>query len=147
MRPKPNVDAVNVKRVGAHRKRADVVVVLELQKANGALTVAAIAAALGSIDGERNSLDNRLIESVRREHVEGIGRLEEIRRVEREGIQVAGGGRRKIRSGTAAAAPPAAPTAVVKAEEVEDGRDEVAGDEAGVGDDQEGRSDDHNHGN
>lgn len=127
-----------------NRKRSDVIVVFKLQKTNGALTVTAVTAALGSIDGEWNRLDDGFVEAVRGEHMVAIRMLEE-RRIVRERIQVAAGGGREVRSGAPSSPPPPPPPAAVAAYEEEDWRDDVAGDEARVSDDEKGRSDDDNH--
>lgn len=111
--------------VVTNREGTDVVVLLKLEQAHGAL----VRAALARVDGERNGLDDGLVEAVRGEDVEGG--------VEVGGLQVAGGGGDVGPEEAAAAAP-----APVAAAEV----DEVAGDEAGVGDDDEGGGDDDDHG-
>lgn len=112
--------------VVTNREGTDVVVLLKLEQAHGAL----VRAALARVDGERNGLDDGLVEAVRGEDVEGG--------VEVGGLQVAGGGGGDVGPEEAAAAAPAP----VAAAEV----DEVAGDEAGVGDDDEGGGDDDDHG-
>lgn len=140
MGAKPHVDALHVEGVGADGESTDVVVVFELDEANGAVAAAEAEAALagGGVDGERDGLDDGVVESVRGEHVEAVAGVER-RVVVREGVEVAGGGR-EVGAATAAAAAPPSP------EESEDGRDDVAGDEAGVGDDEEGGGDHHHHG-
>lgn len=139
MGAKPHVDALHVEGVGADGECTDVVVVLELDEANGAVAAAEAEAALAGsgVDGERDGLDDGVVESVRGEHVEAVAGVER-RVVVREGVEVAGGGR-EVGAVTAAAAPPSP-------EESEDRRDDVAGDEAGVGDDEEGGGDHHHHG-
>lgn len=118
--------------VVTNREGTDVVVLLELEQAHGAL----VRAALARVDGERNGLDDGLVEAVRGEDVKGgVGQGG---RVEVGGLQVAGGGGGDVGPEEAAAAAPAP----VAAAEV----DKVAGDEAGVGDDDEGGGDYDDHG-
>lgn len=118
--------------VVTNREGTDIVVLFELEQAHGAL----VGAALARVDGERNGLDDGLVEAVRGEDVEGgVGQGGG---VEVGGLQVAGGGGGDVRPEEAAAAAPAP----VAAAEV----DEVAGDEARVGDDYEGGGDDDDHG-
>lgn len=123
MRPQPDIDAINVKSMRTHRKRADVIVVLEFQQANRTVTAFTVRFR-GVVQSKRNRLDHRLIEPVRRAHVESIGRLEK-RRVERQRIQVSRRRRQVRPSSTSATAPP-----FVAAEDAEDRRDDVAGDES-----------------
>ncbi|PON44722.1 hypothetical protein TorRG33x02_330220 [Trema orientale] len=135
---KPHVDAVHVEGVGADRERTDVVVLFELDEANGAVAGGPSTTAFtGCVDGEGDGLDDGVVEPVRGEHVEPVAGLE--RRVVRQGVEVASGGREVGPPATAAAPPPTS-------EESEDGRDDVSGDKAGVGDDQEGGGHHHHHG-
>lgn len=110
-----------MKRVRTNRKRPDVLVVFELDQANGA--VLAPEAGLGGVERQRYGLDDGLVEPVGGEHVEAVGGVE--RRVVRRGVEVADGGREVG----------AASTAAPVARESDYRRDDVAGDEAGVGDD------------
>ncbi|GER50407.1 hypothetical protein STAS_27709 [Striga asiatica] len=112
----PYVDAVNVEGVGAGRQRADVVVVLELQQAHGAVVEEA-AAALAGEDGQWDGLDDGLVEAVRGEDAERVHWIEGVRRR----IDVTGGSGGDVAS--AAATPPA--VAAV-------GVDQAAGEEAGA---------------
>lgn len=99
MRPKPHVYAVHVEGVGTHGKRSHIVVVFELDQANGAVTAAlAEKPVLGGVEGQRYGLDDGVIEPVGREHVESIACLE--RRVVWKRVEVTGG-RWKVAAATA----------------------------------------------
>lgn len=127
MRPKPDVDAVDMEGVAADRKRTDVVVFFEFQQADGAI----MAAAFPRVDGQRYGFDDRFVEAVRGEYTERLRGVKHVRRR----LDVPGGGRLNV----AAATPPPTPVATV-------GVDESAGEEARVGDYHEGSCDYHHHG-
>lgn len=65
MGAKPYVDAVHVERVGADWECTDVVVVFEVDEANGAVAVVVGARAFGGEDGERDGLDDGVVQPVR----------------------------------------------------------------------------------
>ncbi|KAL6146788.1 hypothetical protein ACLB2K_057465 [Fragaria x ananassa] len=103
--PEPHVDAVDVKSVRTNRKSPDVLVVFELDQADGA--VFAPEAGFGGVEGERDGGEDV-------EGVEGGG-------VVGRGVEVADGG------GEVGAAVTAAPVAG----ESDERGDDVAGEEAG----------------
>lgn len=124
MGAKPHVDAVDVEGMGADGERTDVIVVLELDEADGTVAACeaeggAVAALSGGVDGERDGLDDGVVKAVGGEHVEAVAGVER-RVVVREGVEVAGGGR-KVGAAPSAAPPPSP-------EKSEKGRDDVAGD-------------------
>lgn len=100
MRPKPHVYAIHVEGVGTDGESPYVVVVFELDQANGAVTAA--KPVLGGVEGKRYGLDDGVVEPVGREHVESIAGLE--RRVERKRVEVAGG-RREVAAATSSPSP------------------------------------------
>ena len=75
MGPEPDIDAVHVERVETDRERTYVVAVFEFPEAHGA--VATVSVGLGGVNGERDGLDDGLVEAVRGVNVEAVAWLEE----------------------------------------------------------------------
>lgn len=109
MRAEPYIDAINVKRVVTNRKRSNVIVLFELEKTHCTL----VNAALPRVDGEGNRLDDRLVESVRRQQVESVSWIEGGRIVGRRLDVATGGGGRDVGSEEAPPPPPPPPAAVL----------------------------------
>lgn len=66
MGTEPYVDAVHMERMGASGKCTDIVVLLELEQANGALpNGGSMLVWLWSVERERDGLDDGVVESVR----------------------------------------------------------------------------------
>lgn len=75
MRAEPDVYTVDVERMRANRKCANVIVIFELDQAHRAIVESAFA----HVSGERNGFDDRFVESVRREDMEGVHGVEGVR--------------------------------------------------------------------
>lgn len=99
MGAKPCVDAIQVEGVGTDGEGADVIVVLEFEQANSAVAarvVVGVVCCCGEgVEGEGDGFDDGVVEAVRGEGlVDIVGGVEGGRVVrEREGVEVAGGGR------------------------------------------------------
>lgn len=139
MRAKPGIDAVDVEGVSAEGERTDVVVLNEFEQANGAIAGEIVNGAsfqpvLLGVDGEGHRFDDRLVEAVGGVGVGGrVGRG-------LGGASVGGGADGGGKELSAAAPAP------VAADLAEERGEEMAGDEAGVGDDEESGGGDHDHG-
>lgn len=72
MRAEPDVYTVDVEGMRANGKCANVIVLFELDQAHRAIVESAFA----HVNGERNGFDDRFVESVRREDMEGVRGVE-----------------------------------------------------------------------
>lgn len=86
MRPEPDIDTVDMKSMRANRECTDIIVIFELEQANGAVfanytaglvetvvVVVVVGVVLGGVEGERDGLNDGLVEAVRGVHVESVG--------------------------------------------------------------------------